>query len=104
MAQVSTSRPSSVAIGQPAGWRGASGTSLVLQNGLWILITLVLAVLVLLPLFYILIESLRTPAGLSLANYTQILSLGRFHQAMLNSLILGLACAILGMLLGAPLA
>ena len=65
---------------------------------------MILAVLVLLPLYHLLLESVRTPAGLSLANYAQITQLKRFHEALLNSLLLSLICAVLGMLLGTPLA
>ncbi len=57
-----------------------------------------------LPLFYIVLESLKTPAGLSLSNYTQIVNVPRFQEAMANSLVLALSCSVLGVALGAPLA
>lgn len=74
------------------------------QGLLWSVLTLLLGVLVLRPLYHLLLESVRTPAGLSLANYAQITQLKRFHAAFGNSLLLGLMCAVLGMALGTPLA
>jgi iron(III) transport system permease protein len=48
--------------------------------------------------------SLRTEAGLSLANYTQVFSNARFQEAIRNSFILAVACSTTGMLLGPPMA
>ena len=102
MAQLSASQP--VALPRPASEREGLGRWVNPQALLWVLIAALLAVLVLLPLFYILLDSLRTPAGLSLANYGQILGLTRFHEAFRNTVVLGLACGLLGTLIGAPLA
>lgn len=74
------------------------------QSLLWGLVTVVLAILVLLPLYHLLIESFTVSTGLSLSNYAQIFQLKRFHEALLNSLVLGLTCAVISMLLGTPLA
>jgi iron(III) transport system permease protein len=63
-----------------------------------------LVVLVVLPLYHLVIESFKTATGFTLTNYRQLLQLKRFHEALLNSLILGLVCAVLSMLLGTPLA
>ncbi|MGH7266487.1 MAG: ABC transporter permease [Candidatus Rokuibacteriota bacterium] len=76
-----------------------------MSNGLvWSLFVLVLVILVLLPLYHLIIESLRTDAGFSLVNYAKLLETRRFHEALFNSVYLGLACGIIGMLLGVPMA
>jgi iron(III) transport system permease protein len=84
----------------------ASGSApwLTPQGLLWSVVTALLIVLVLLPVYHLVLESFRTATGLSLANYLQILQLRRFHEALLNSLLLGLICAVLSMFLGTPLA
>jgi iron(III) transport system permease protein len=64
----------------------------------------VLIILVALPIYYLLVESFRTPAGFSLGNYTRILSLPRFQLAMWRTLEIGLICAAVGTLLGGGLA
>ena len=104
MAQVSTPSIESIAATGSEGrfaWIGRRITPWSMVAGF---VTLLLGVLVLLPLYHLVIESLKTQTGLSLANYTQILQLKRFQEAMLNSLILAFACSVSGMLLGAPLA
>ena len=86
------------------GWVSRVGLWLSPQGLLWGGIAVVLAVLVLLPVYHLVLESFRTPAGLALSNYAQITKLKRFHEALWNSLLLSSICAVLGMLLGAPLA
>lgn len=75
-----------------------------LQRVVWIVTALILALLVILPIYHLVVASFKTPAGLSLANYAQTFRVRRFQQAMINSLALGLACAVFGMLIGTPLA
>jgi iron(III) transport system permease protein len=70
----------------------------------WGLFVLILLVLVLLPLYHLIIESLRTESGFAVANYTTLLETRRFHEALFNSVYLGLACGIAGMFLGVPMA
>ncbi len=86
------------------GWASWAGPWLSPQGLLWGGITVVLVVLVLLPVYHLVLESVSTPAGFSLANYAQIVQLKRFHEALVNSLALSSICAVLGMLLGTPLA
>jgi iron(III) transport system permease protein len=75
-----------------------------LQGLTWILVAAVLVLLVLLPIYHLVVASFRTAAGPSLANYGQLFVVRRFQQAMLNSVVLGLACAVFAMLIGTPLA
>lgn len=70
----------------------------------WIGVSVVLLVLVLLPMYELVMKSFETDAGTSLANYGEIFRVQRFQIAMKNSLFLGLMCAVLGMLMGGPLA
>lgn len=70
----------------------------------WGLFIILLAVLVLWPLYHVIAESLRTEKGLSLGNYARILETRRFHEAFVNSVNLGLACGVIGMMLGVPMA
>ena len=81
-----------------------SGRGVPLQGIVWGLATLILVVLVTLPMYHLGLASIRTPTGLSLANYTKILSLPRFQMAMLRSLELGLTCAAIGTVVGGSLA
>lgn len=83
---------------------GRRGRRFPLQGVIWIITSLILALLVTLPIYHLLLASFKTPTGLSLANYTQIFYVRRFQQAMVNSLTLGTACAVFGMLIGTPLA
>jgi iron(III) transport system permease protein len=91
-------------LSQRPDWLSRGGAWLSPQGLLWGTITVILAVLVLLPLYHLIVESVHTPTGFSLANYAQITQLKRFHEALFNSLLLSLVCAVLGMLLGTPLA
>ncbi len=75
-----------------------------LQSAVWIIATIVLALLVILPVYYLVLASFTTKAGLSLANYAQVLSVRRFREAMVNSLLLGATSSIFGMLIGTALA
>lgn len=80
------------------------GRRITLQVVLGGLVMLFLAVLVALPMYHLLLASIKTPAGLSFINYTKIFSMPRFQMAMLHSLELGIMGAVLGMLIGASLA
>jgi iron(III) transport system permease protein len=70
----------------------------------WVGITVILLVLVVLPMYHLVAKSFVTEAGLSLVNYTEIFRVERFQIAMKNSLFVGFVCAVLGMVMGAPLA
>jgi len=74
------------------------------QHAVWVAATVILAVLVLLPVYHLVVASFTTKDGLSLANYAQLLRVRRFQEAMLNSLLLGVASSIFGMLIGTLLA
>jgi len=71
---------------------------------LWGAVTVTLAVLVLLPLGWLVVKSVQTEAGLSLANYAAIGNQKSFRAATLNSLVFGLAASLIGLVLGAPMA
>ncbi|OGB93970.1 MAG: hypothetical protein A3H39_13805 [candidate division NC10 bacterium RIFCSPLOWO2_02_FULL_66_22] len=71
---------------------------------LWGLSTGILVLLVTLPIYHLVVASFKTPGGLSLSNYTQILYVRRFQEAILNTVVLGLVCASFGTLIGALLA
>ena len=71
---------------------------------LWGVVTVALAVLVLLPLGWLVVKSVQTEAGLSLANYAAIGSQKSFRVATVNSLVFGLAASLIGLVLGAPMA
>ena len=74
------------------------------QDAAWIAAALVLAALVLLPVYHLIVASFTTKEGLSLANYAQLFRVRRFQEAMLNSLLLGIASSVFGMLIGTLLA
>jgi iron(III) transport system permease protein len=61
-------------------------------------------VLVLLPVYQLVLASFTTRSGFSLANYEQLIRVRRFQEAMLNSLLLGVASSVFGMLIGTLLA
>src|SRR2546425_564714 len=71
---------------------------------LWASVTAALAVLVLLPLGWLVVKSFQTEAGLSLANYAAIGSQKAFRAATVNSLVFGVAASLIGLVLGAPMA
>lgn len=71
---------------------------------LWAVVTAALAVLVLLPLGWLVVKSFETDAGVSLANYAAIGSLKAFRIATVNSLVFGIAASLVGLVLGAPMA
>jgi iron(III) transport system permease protein len=71
---------------------------------LWAIVTATLAVLVLLPLAWLIVRSFQTEAGVSLANYADIGSQKAFRAATLNSLVFGVAASLIGLVLGAPMA
>lgn len=74
------------------------------HDALWIAAALLLGVLVLLPVYHLVVASFTTKDGLSLANYAQLFRVRRFQEAMLNSLLLGIASSVFGMLIGTLLA
>ncbi|PYO02946.1 MAG: ABC transporter permease [Candidatus Rokuibacteriota bacterium] len=74
------------------------------SKALWAVVTAVLAVLVLLPLGWLVVKSVHTEAGLSLANYTAIAGQTSFRAATVNSLVFGVAASLIGLVLGAPMA
>jgi len=74
------------------------------QDAVWVVAALVLAVLVLLPVYHLVVASFTTKDGFSLANYAQLFRVRRFQEAMLNSLVLGIASSVFGMLIGTLLA
>jgi iron(III) transport system permease protein len=71
---------------------------------LWAVVTAALAVLVLLPLGWLVVKSFQTDAGASFANYAAIGSQKSFRIATMNSLVFGVAASLIGLLLGAPMA
>jgi iron(III) transport system permease protein len=71
---------------------------------LWAAVTIALAVLVLLPLGWLVVRSFQTEAGLSLANYAAIGNQKSFQAATMNSLVFGVAASVIGLVLGAPMA
>src|SRR5437899_11574563 len=71
---------------------------------LWASVTAALAVLVLLPLGWLIVRSFQTEAGLSLANYAAIGNQKSFRAASVNSLVFGVAASLIGLVLGAPMA
>ena len=71
---------------------------------IWALVTAALAVLVLLPLGWLVVASVRTDAGVSFANYVAIGNQKAFRVATVNSLVFGIAASLIGLLLGAPMA
>ena len=71
---------------------------------LWATVTIVLAVLVVMPLGWLIVKSFQTDAGTSLANYAAIGSLRPFRIATMNSLVFGIASSLIGLVLGAPMA
>jgi iron(III) transport system permease protein len=83
---------------------GAPGGRIQLQSGVLIVTTLLLAVLVILPVYHLVLASFTTKTGLSLANYAQVFSVRRFQEAMANSLLLGATSSVFGMLIGTALA
>ena len=62
-------------LAQRPGWMSRVAPWLSPQGLLWGVITVILAVLVLLPLYHLLLESVHTSAGFSLANYTYCMPL-----------------------------
>jgi len=74
------------------------------QDAVWVAAALILAVLVLLPVYHLIVASFTTRDGLSLANYAQIFRVRRFQEAMLNSFLLGVASSVFGTAIGTLLA
>ena len=74
------------------------------QDAVWIAAAFVLSILVLLPVYHLVVASFTSKDGLSLANYAQLFRVRRFQEAMLNSLLLGIASSVFGVLIGTLLA
>lgn len=104
MAHVEARGPRALAIARPWGRVGSLAEWLSPQTLVWLGMSALLVVLVLWPMYHLVYASLKTPTGLSLANYEQLLGMQRFHEAFRNSIVLGLACGVIGMLIGTPLA
>jgi iron(III) transport system permease protein len=73
---------------------------------IWLLVIAVLLFLVINPLFRLLVVSFERPdtGAFSVANYVAAYSRSRYVDALLNSLVLGVAAATLCLVFGAPLA
>ena len=72
---------------------------------LWVLLVVVLLVLVVNPLARLVWTSLQDPAGgVTLANYAAAYGRWRNVEALINSLIVGLSAAALGLVFGVPMA
>src|SRR5207245_8943363 len=71
---------------------------------LWSSVTAALVVLVLLPLGSLVVKSVQTETGPSLANYVAIGKQTSFRAATVNSLVFGVAASLIGLVLGAPMA
>lgn len=102
MSQVSpgSSNSSESAVGRPQ----ASRDWITLPAMLGALSMSILVLLVTLPIYHLVVASFKTPGGLSLSNYAEILFARRFQEAMRNTVVLGLVCASLGTVIGASLA
>ncbi|MDQ6638313.1 MAG: iron ABC transporter permease [Pseudomonadota bacterium] len=73
---------------------------------IWLLAIAVLLILVINPLFRLLVVSFEQPdtGAFTLANYAAAYSRSRYVDALVNSLILGMAAATLCLIFGTPLA
>jgi len=71
---------------------------------LWLLVAAALLVLVVNPIARLLWVSLQGPHGLTLANYVTAFSRWRYVEALVNSLIVGLAVGALCVVFGVPMA
>ena len=80
-------------------WRSVSTQTPVFAG-----VALVVAVLVLLPLYHVAASSVTGPHGLSLDNYANVFRTPRFVAAVGNSLLLAVLSSLTSMLLGAPIA
>jgi len=67
-------------------------------------VTLVAAVLVMLPMYQVAVSSVTGPHGVSLDNYAQAFRTPRFVAAIGNSLLLAVLSSVTSMLLGTPIA
>jgi iron(III) transport system permease protein len=63
-----------------------------------------LVVLVVLPLLFLLVSSVRGEAGLSLEHFTEALSGRLYLQALINSLVLGAWTGLVSIVIGLPMA
>jgi iron(III) transport system permease protein len=74
------------------------------QTPIFAAVALVVAVLVLLPLYHVTVSSVTGPHGVSLDNYANALRTPRFVAAVGNSLLLAVLSSLTSMLLGTPIA
>lgn len=65
---------------------------------------LVLVLLVVYPVVFLLLRSVTSDGALSLDNFVTALSARSYYTALLNSLWLGIGCAMVAVLVGAPMA
>ncbi len=70
----------------------------------WAIAMLVVAALVLVPMYHVVASSVAGVHGISLENYARVFRTPRFVVAMGNSLLLGVVSSFASMLLGAPIA
>jgi multiple sugar transport system permease protein len=117
-AALSTSRPDSPATPPPAGTKPRTRRRTNEDNRgrwLWIAATYTLCGLLIIPIYWLLVTSIRQPAELqsaatlwptnpNFAGYTDVVSDTSFARNLLNSLIYGLGGVVLGALLGSGIA
>src|SRR6266511_3918496 len=84
----------------PPRGRGSLDASVVV----WLLNAAVLAVLVVAPLAILVAASLRTPGGVSLANFLAAFGRPIYRGPILNSFVYATSVGILSVLIGAPMA
>jgi iron(III) transport system permease protein len=74
------------------------------QTLIWAAMTIVVAVLVLLPMYHVATSSFTGAQGGSLENYARVFHTPRFLSAIANSLLLATVASLVSMLLGTPIA
>jgi iron(III) transport system permease protein len=74
------------------------------QTPIFAAVALVVAVLVLLPVYHVTVSSVSGPHGISLGNYAHAFRTPRFVTAVGNSLLLAVLSSLTSMLLGTPIA
>ena len=65
---------------------------------------LVLVILVIYPLLFLLWGSISSKSGVTLDNFATAFSSRSYYMALVNSVLLGLGCAVAAVLIGAPMA
>jgi len=91
---------------RPAGKVGRAGARLLprLETCVMAAAVVALIVLVVLPLLFLLVGSVRGEAGLSLEHFTEALSGRLYVQALVNSLVLGAWTGLFSIIIGLPMA